>query len=204
MANSPPTDLYDLRRLLQAALADDRSAWNDLLTKLRPYLALLVRRRLASNASTGLGESSLVQETLLKIDQHFGSKAPEGTRFRGKEPPAFLNWIGQIVARVVANAIRDAHAPPRDRRREDENQGDFDFAALPEVDSNDEVGEMSVRVAAELEHLSEGRRIVLQHRYFEQLSFEEIAKILGKQPGAIRVTHLRALADLRERMGDLP
>lgn len=60
--------------------------------------------------------------------------------------------------------------------------------------------EESVRVHQALEVLDEFDKQVVILRYFEELSFEEISKILQKEAGAIRVRLHRALKKLKERL----
>jgi RNA polymerase sigma factor (sigma-70 family) len=194
-------DFDQLGWLLRAAQGGDAQAWNALLTRLRPYLQLLVRRRLAAGADgNAVGESTLVQETMLRMAQHFGDQAPEESRFRGGTPPEFLGWVGKIVAGVVANALRDAHAQRRDPRREVRGADVWEqVSASQPPEARASAAELAVRVAGELEALPEGRREVIRMRYFDQLSFDER---LGKSAGLVRLTHMRALADLRDRLGD--
>lgn len=197
-------DFDQLGWLLRAAQGGDAQAWNALLTRLRPYLHLLVRRRLAAQADAGaVSDSSLVQTTMLRMAEHFGAAAPEESRFRGGTPPEFLAWVARIVAGVVANAVRDAHAQGRDPGREVRGAEVWEqLAAGQPPEARATAAELAVRVASELEALPEGRREIIRMRYFDQLPFDEIARRLGKTPGVVRLTHMRALADLRDRLGD--
>jgi DNA-directed RNA polymerase specialized sigma24 family protein len=109
MNDAQANDPHQLRPLLSRVLTGERRALESLLETLRPYLHLLVAQQ---NAAFGrcrkLGDSDLVQESLLRI--HGGlDPAKHGTKahFRADGVGPFLCWVGEIV--------RNLHADMRDR-----------------------------------------------------------------------------------------
>ena len=59
------------------------------------------------------------------------------------------------------------------------------------------------RVWREVRHLPSEQRQVIVMRFVDDLSYQDIAQILGKSVGAVRVIHFRALVSLRQML-DLP
>jgi DNA-directed RNA polymerase specialized sigma24 family protein len=55
-----------------------------------------------------------------------------------------------------------------------------------------------MKLAAALDRLPQHKRDVLEWRFFEQVSFEEISRRTGKGVEALRVLCCRALKELRE------
>ena len=62
--------------------------------------------------------------------------------------------------------------------------------------------EDEVRHAAALEHLPEDHRDIILLRNLERLPFEEVAKRMGRSAGACRMLWMRAIAGLREHLGE--
>ena len=63
--------------------------------------------------------------------------------------------------------------------------------------------ELSQAVADAVERLPEALRQTLLLRYFEELSFEEIARIIGRSEVAVRKRYSRALRELRELLSEV-
>jgi RNA polymerase sigma-70 factor (ECF subfamily) len=63
--------------------------------------------------------------------------------------------------------------------------------------------ELAVRVRAAIDALPEGLRATLVLRVYEELSFEEIGRVLERNEVAVRKRYSRALAALREALGPL-
>ncbi len=170
-----------------------------LLARVRPYLHLLVRRQIEPGRRQKLGDSDIVQETLMRIH---GALDP-GTwgadrHFQGHEPPEFLAWVGQIVRHVIVDMQRRGLAKKRDERRE--MPAAKVFATLTKGSTPEqevERAEKAVLLAAAIERLPQHQREVLELRTFEQLSYAEISGRTGKSEGALRVVVTRALETLR-------
>lgn len=108
----------------------------------------------------------------------------------------FRSWVFTIAHHRIVDARRaDARAP---------QWGDIDAASETalgpparsledEVISALELG----RLRAALDRLTPDQRDVLELRVIADLSVEQVAHLLGKQPGAVRALQHRALAALR-------
>src|SRR4051794_29589271 len=111
----PPEDPDRLATLLDRALAGDEAALDALLEGLRPYLLLLVRRRRRPGRRHRLGDSVLVQETLMRIHRGLGAaRTGDPARFRGGAVPQFLGGAGTIVDHVIFDGARHGRAERRD------------------------------------------------------------------------------------------
>src|SRR5262245_57466232 len=77
----------------------------------RSYLRLLARLHLDQRLQGKLDPSDVVQQTLLEAYQGLG-------QFRGQGEAQQAAWLRQILARNLANAVRDLGRARRDVRRE--------------------------------------------------------------------------------------
>src|SRR5262249_27882881 len=183
----PSTDTYQLAPLLERSAAGDARAFNDLLATLRPYLHARVRAQLGPDSMAGLGHSSLVQESLLRISQGFG-------QLKCCTPRVLLGWAKQIVSHVVIDALRRLGRRPRT------GGGSGVLSALSKgltPQQHLERDETAVRIANLLDQLPDERqRQVIQMRFLDGLSDAEIAQRLGGSAGAVRVLRCRALQAL--------
>jgi RNA polymerase sigma-70 factor (ECF subfamily) len=175
-------DPHHLGPLLDRARGGDRAAWNDLLQRLRPFICLLARRTLRDE----LEASDLAQEALLRMDRGFA-------QFRGEQPAQLIAWVRRIVARLVFD--RAANRPPRP----------VELPELPDSDSGAAGArllreEEMARLAAALEELPADYRTVIEARLFDGRKCLDIASDLGRTPEWVRVTCLRAVQRLRERL----
>lgn len=194
------SDDHELGALLGGVLAGDAKALATLLARVRPYLHLLVRQQLEPARRHKLGDSDIVQETLMRIHGALdpGTQGAAG-HFRGHAPPEFLAWVSQIVRHVIVDLQRRGLAKKRDERRE--MIGSKMLATLTKGTSPEqgaERAERAVLLAAALERLPQHQREMLQWRVFEQLSYAQISERTGKSQGALRVVVTRALESLRQ------
>ncbi len=75
----------------------------------RDYLRILARLQLSPALRGKLDPSDVVQLTLLKAHQAIG-------QFRGRTAGELAAWLRQILARTLANAVRDHGRGRRDMR----------------------------------------------------------------------------------------
>jgi RNA polymerase sigma-70 factor (ECF subfamily) len=127
------------------------------------------------------------------VSEVFVSVVRDLRRFQGDEAD-FRRWLFTVAHRRAVDAHRK-----RARRREQPT----DPAALPDVAaSGDAFHDVAARVAASdatrmLDRLTDDQREVILLRVVADLSVADAAKVLGKQPGAIKTLQRRALASLR-------
>lgn len=172
-----------------------------LLESYRNYLRLLARTGIDDSLQGKADPSDLVQETLLKAHQHFGE-------FRGQTEAEFVTWLRQILARNLidfARRFRTAEARKLSRERSLEALFTKSAQALDGLlaangTTPSQVAqrrELSVVLADALTDLPEDYREVIVLRSIEEREWEQVAKQMGRSPGAVRLLWARALKRLR-------
>lgn len=182
-------DLEAIRR----CRAGERDAFGELVERWqdRIYGAVL---RMVRDPETA---RDLAQETFVRAYVKLGS-------FQGGA--AFGTWLYAIAVNQVRGEARkraalkrgDAHS--LDALRESGAADPADPAERAEERAS--TREQCERLRAELDRLDPEHREVVVLREFEDLSYEEIAEIVGVPVGTVRSRLFRARAELRERMAD--
>ena len=132
-----------------------------------------------------------MQETLLKAHQHFD-------QFQGRTEPELAAWLRQILARNLADLARQFKAAgARTVRREqslDDIQSSTSRALLPLVTPNGhspsqsaQRRELGVVLADALAELTPNYREVVVLRTLEGRGWDEVARAMGRSPGAVRL-----------------
>ena len=176
------------------------------LERYRPYLRLLARSRLDPLLKGKVDPSDVVQQTLLEA--HQGQAG-----FRGTTTAEQAAWLRQILARNLANAVRDLRREKRDVARERSLEGALEQSAsaleawLADEHSSPsrQAGrhERAVRVAAALDGLPANQREAVVQRYWEGRPLAEIAGRLQTTTAAVSGLLQRGLRNLREHLRDL-
>ena len=182
---SDVVDPVDPEGLVEAARGGDPDAWETLYRRVYPRL----RSYVASRVGAGDAED-LVSETMTRAVAAID-------RFRW-EPAGFDGWIFGIARRVTADHNR------RSARRLAQPVVSLDRSA--EGDDHAAGLERSAehaRLRDALARLSDDDRELLELRAVGQLSFEDVARVLGKRPGAVRTASSRAVARLRAIVAEL-
>jgi RNA polymerase sigma-70 factor (ECF subfamily) len=92
------------------------------LERFRSYLLLLARGRLDSLAQAKVGASDVVQQTLLEAHR-------DRAQWRGRTAGEQAAWLRQILARNLANVVRDLRRDKRDVAREQSLQAALEESA---------------------------------------------------------------------------
>jgi RNA polymerase sigma-70 factor, ECF subfamily len=124
-------------------------------------------------------------------------RAIPGFRDQGS---TFRAWLFRIAHNSIANAHRT-----RSRRRSDPLPDGFERPATDADPAGlvvlaDELREVRAAIA----HMPDDRRQVILLRFVDDLSTAEIAEVLDRSPGAVRVLLHRSLRDLAARLGNVP
>jgi RNA polymerase sigma-70 factor (ECF subfamily) len=154
-----------------------------------------------------------VQQTFLQACANFA-------QFRGGSEQEWMAWLRRILINTLAQTVeKQVKARKRDARREvsldqlvrnlEGSSAAFEAALVSPHSSpsaREERRELAARVADELARLPADYREVIVLRNLEGLPFEEVARRMGRKPGAVRVLWLRALDRLRaiQPGGELP
>jgi len=162
--------------LVEQARRLDPNAWEALYVAAYPRLLAFAGRRVGRSRA-----ADVVAETMARAVAAIERFDPAGTGF---DP-----WLFGICRHVVADTHRKAARD--DGRREP--------AATPVDDIGDglEHDEEAAAMRIAYDRLSDDDRDVLDLRVVAGLSAEDVAAVLGKQPGAVRMAQSRALDRLR-------
>jgi len=141
----------------------------------------------------------VVQDAMLKLATRYGDRAA------GEWPPLFF--------RILSNRIRDWHRRHAVRSRvlsffggQDNDRPD-PVAIAPAAADDEPVArlvgdETAVRLDAALRTLPDRQREAFMLRVFENLGVSATAQAMGCTEGSVKTHHSRAVARLRELLGD--
>jgi RNA polymerase sigma-70 factor (ECF subfamily) len=190
---------------LASARAGCGEALGRALEAQRNYLRQIARQEIDVVLAPKGDPSDLIQETFLEAQRDFD-------RFQGTSAEELRAWLRQLLHNV-ANFVRrfrgtDKRQVGREVALDPSSWSGTPWGNLPaetpSPSSHVRAEEQEGLLASALERLPEEYRQVLRGRYQEGLSFAEIAQALGRSPNAVRKLWARAVARLREEMGDSP
>jgi RNA polymerase sigma-70 factor (ECF subfamily) len=191
-------------QMLAQARRSSGEGLGTLLEFYRDYLGVLARARLGTRLRGVVNPSDLVQQTFLEACRDFG-------QFEGTTTAQWRAWLRRILAHNLAALVeRHVQAQKRDVRRQvslDQRSAALgDSAAGSGIALGSPVSSPSAQaqqhetnavVADRLARLPEPHREVLRLRNLDGLPFEEVARRMGRTPGAVRVLWVRAVDRLR-------
>lgn len=174
--------------------------------KFQSYLLLLARIRLDRKLKGKIEPSDLVQQTMLEAHQALAS-------FRGDSMAAQAAWLRQILARNMANAVRDLTREKRDVTRERSIHADLDASAsqlegwlAADQSSPSQQAQRNERaflLAEALTNLPEQQREAVILRHFHGSSLADIAEELETTTAAVTGLLHRGLKNLRKSLQEL-
>lgn len=174
--------------LMAAYASGDARAFEELFSRLAPRVNAFFLRAFRSTAVA----EELMQVTFLKLHKARAT-------YRSDLP--LRPWLFTIAARVRGDERRRRSLRPEDElddaleiASDQDPQAPLQEAALIERD-------LIARVRAALDGLPESQRVVLQLHRYEELTFAQIARVLGTSEGAVRVRACRAYETLRQLLG---
>ncbi len=172
--------------VLAAARQGAGWAFARLYESLAPPVAGYIRAQGAHDAE------DLTSEVFLAAFSRLSSFSGDEAHFR--------SWVFTIAHRRVIDdrRARTRRPPPRSLEEEPvtERRGRSSQSA-----EEDALGAMGMqRVREVLDKLSPDQRDVIALRVIADLSVEQVAAALGKQPGAVKTLQRRALATLRRQL----
>lgn len=192
-------DVQESAELLDRARDGSREALDLLFERSAGKLLALIRLRMGRSLRARLESRDLLQLTFLKAFERIGE-------LRSTDAASLMAWL----ARIAENEIRDQatfhHRQRRDAGREvalDEPGTVRDLQLVERVRSASSrlvLSEQAERLERALENLDEHYREVILLRRFEELSYAEIGRRLGKTPDAARMLFSRAMAALTVAM----
>jgi RNA polymerase sigma-70 factor (ECF subfamily) len=187
-------------------MTPDTAAPEPGLDQFRSYLLLLARVRLDPRLQAKLDASDVVQQTLLEAHQGLA-------QFRGRSVGEQMAWLRQILARNLANAVRDLGRARRDAGRERSLQAALDESAAQlegwlaaEQSSPSQQAhrqERAVRLAEALAALPDNQREAVVLRHFHGCSLADIGRQLSCSTAAVTGLLHRGLKNLRKQLHEL-
>jgi RNA polymerase sigma-70 factor (ECF subfamily) len=189
-------DRAESTALLREARAGRPGALDALYTRVAGRLLPLIRLRLGPRLRAQLESGDVLQATLLKSFQHID-------QFEGADGTSLMAWL----ARIAEHEIRDRAEFHQRQRRDAAREVPIDTVttgpAAPGRSALSEVilDEESLRLERALETLSPTHREVILLRSFEERTFGEIGRLLGRSEDACRMLYARAMAALTLALG---
>jgi RNA polymerase sigma-70 factor, ECF subfamily len=182
--------------LLRQANAGSPEALNELYERCAARLLGFIRLRLGRELRAQLESRDILQAVMLKSIQHL----PE---FRGAEARSFLAWLARIAEHEIRDRADFQHRQRRDAARETPLETDAAIPALTRSAlSRVILDERAEQLEAALEALSPSHRDVILMRKFEELSFGDIGRRLGKSEDACRMLLARAMTSLTLKLAE--
>jgi len=186
MRSSDVEDPVDQATLVERAQRGDIAAWEEIYRRVYPPMLAYARRRLDAEAARD-AVSEAMARAVARIDRFTWSGA------------GFDAWLFGILRHVVLDAQRAGSwwgpAPPANNEAESDAPGPLDQVLG---------AERATAVRAAFHRLGAFDREVLELRVVAGLSSEEVAAVVGKKPGAVRMAQARALDRLRALLGEEP
>jgi len=173
----------DLEALVRRARAGDHGALGELYDRFRDRVARFATGRLGDAERA----EDVTSETFEGVLRGLAAYRP-GTDFEA--------WLFTIAHRRVADHFRR-----RARRREVELDQARRAATAGGPEDAVLAAERRAEVAGAFRRLRPDQQEVLALRVLGGLTAAQVAKVVGKSEGAVRVAQHRALLDLRQRMG---
>jgi RNA polymerase sigma-70 factor (ECF subfamily) len=194
MAGSTTLELIDQKhlevqrdeQLIERYVRGDRSAFDELVRLYQGRVAGLAYRLLGWSGDV----EDVVQEVFLAVLRNLG-------RFRGQS--SFKTWLMTITV----NKCRSWRRKHLLKLKLLEISGFYSPAPQPSAEQGMMDREAYGRVRRTLNELSMRHREVVVLHYLEEMSIEEIAKILGLRRNVVDVRLSRARAQLKTKLTDL-
>lgn len=163
-------------RLVELASEGDQRAFEYLFTRYRDALVHLFEQRLGNKTMAG----DLLQETFIKVYLHLNNYSSNYT---------FGQWIYTIARNTLVDHLR---------RRADDISIDEKFrapaATTPTPEESVIINQRKAHFEASLDELSDDYRQIIEMRFLDEYSYEEIADKLGKPINTVKTQIRRAKA----------
>lgn len=180
-------------------------AWSAQLPEFRDYLRVLAKTQIETRLQGKLDASDLVQQTLLEATRDMA-------QFRGQSRAELARWLRQILARNLANIVRDFSRGKRDIAREQSLENALEESAIRfeawladsglAPDGQAARNEMLLKLSNALFALTPPQREAVELRHLHGCSIQEIAQRMQRTPAAIAGLLHRGLSDLRTLLED--
>ena len=173
--------------LVEAAKRGDGDAWSEIVARYLPLLISFVRK---FERNWDLAQD-VVQEILISVFRELSGFRQESS---------FKTWLMRIAFNQACNGVR------YHKRRKSQSLSDLEGSYEPEANDDpeteairaEEIALAKAKVAYGLESLAEVYREAIVARYFDDLSYQEIAELIDIPIGTVRSRLHRAHVYLKE------
>jgi RNA polymerase sigma factor (sigma-70 family) len=175
--------------LMAAYVSGDRHAFEQLFARLAPRLHRFFRRSFSAESTA----DDLLQVTFLKLHRARDTYKPD---------MRVAPWAFAIAARVRLDEYRKRKRLAEDGDEEALARADEARATEPRDDGAID-GDAADAVRRAIDALPESQRVVIHLNRFEEMTFAEIARVLGTTEGAVKLRAFRAYGALRRALAPL-
>lgn len=180
--------------LLQQAKAGSPAAVDALYERYAARLLAYIRLRMGRDLRARLESRDILQAALLKSLQHLDE-------LKGTETASLMAWLARIAEHEIRDRVDYHQRQRRDAAREVAlDEGSPVAAASRSALTRVILDEEAQRLEAALESLPPEHREVIVLRKFEELSFAEIGRRMGRTDDACRMLLARAMTALTLRL----
>src|SRR5436190_16001087 len=185
--------------VLREALAGSDAALDTLYERFGPRLLSFIRLKMGRSLRARLESRDILQATFLKSFQHLDD-------FERQDGRSLLGWMMRIAEHEIRDRVDFHHRQQRDAKQEEHLSGHVELLAARSRSALSRLilDERAERIESALESLTDAHRRVILLRTYEELSFPEIAKILGKSEDACRMQYARAMTALTLALARTP
>jgi len=179
----------------EKAIDGDPEALGQLLETYRPILSSLANRSIPESLKPKIGTSDIVQQTC----EDAVAGLPD---LRARNGRSFWKWLTSLLSKNVADVHRRFVAS---EKRSVDRELDMNVQELPKTSGSSLVQRVSQKELAEhlsaaLQRIPPAHRQMLQWRFLEERSCEEIGQMVSRTPDAVRMMVGRSLKRLQQEM----
>lgn len=163
-----------------------RQAFTEVMRRYQQRVYWTARRIVGSHEEA----DDVAQETFVKAYLALGE-------FRGES--SLFTWLYRIAVNLSLNVVRKRQVMGYLRQSEIINR------LIPSKDDphkDVEFAETASRLDRAIQHLPEKQRAVFVMRYYDEMSYEEISKVLKTSVGGLKANYFHALRKVQEYMSD--
>ncbi len=190
------SSLSHQRELVQLASSGDQRAIGSLYDI---YVVPLYRFCL-SKLSNETDAEDLTEEIFLKAITSIDKFTWRDTKRKRDDEAAEFNPFRAWLFRIARNQIISTYRKKDTRNRVDVHYKDEPVWIADQAPGPEEITERKFlleQAATAIEQLPESQRDVIQLRFMGDMNVNEVAALLGKEPGNVRVLQHKALKNLR-------
>ena len=187
----PTIDPDELPKVVERAKGHDADAWEELYRHCRPRLFRYARRRLDSDHEADDAVSEAFLRAIAKIDGFTWQRA------------GFDAWMQGITRNVVLETHRRSTRDTVISLRDGDTSVTAPQGRPANLGAELEAAEEHAQLLRALDRLSDNEREIIELRVLGGLSSDEVAVVLDKKPGAVRMAQSRALDRLRAILEEL-